>query len=445
MKRFLKILLPTLLLAGTLSPFIGGVAGAAEALGLSGPASGNAGAGISASAISAILSGGSGSSFSRFDGTITFYEEESSTAPTSGCGGSGWTAFGTATAVGNNTYNPSAGFTPSTAGNYWLYADYPRDAHSNGPLTSPCSSSAPEIVVGKASTTLSLAVSPGTGTVGSAIAGSVLTATVAVGASPTGTITFYESGPSTTAPGTCPGSMTSIGTATVSANGAYHSSAGFTPAATGDYWIYASYGGDTNHAAAVSPCAPTSSQEIIVGKGTSVITVTSTAPGSATVGGATYTPSATATSGDTVAITSGTTSVCTISSGVVSFVATGTCTLDFNDTGNANYNAASQVTQSFSVGKGTSIITVTSTAPGSAAVGGATYTPTATATSGDTVAITSGTTSVCTISSGVVHFVATGTCTLDFNDTGNANYNAASQVRPGFSLVGGKSVSTVTS
>ena len=198
--------------------------------------------------------------------------------------------------------------------------------------------------------------------------------------------------------------------------------------------------GNANYNAATQ-----ATQSFSVGKGTSVITITSTAPGSATVGGATYTPTATATSGDTVVITSATTSVCTISSGVVSFVGVGTCTLDFNDTGNANYNAATQATQSFSVGKGTSVITITSTAPGSATVGGATYTPTATATSGDTVVITSATTSVCTISSGVVHFVGVGTCTLDFNDTGNANYNAATQATQSFSVGKGTSAITITS
>ena len=190
-------------------------------------------------------------------------------------------------------------------------------------------------------------------------------------------------------------------------------------------------------------------QSFGVSKGTSVITVTSSAPGSAVVGGTTYTPTATATSGDTVAITvdGSSSSVCSISGGVVSFQAVGTCKLDFNDTGNSNWNAASQVQQSFGVSKGTSVITVTSSAPGSAVVGGTTYTPTATATSGDTVAITvdGSSSSVCSISGGVVSFQAVGTCKLDFNDTGNSNWNAASQVQQSFGVSKGTSVITVTS
>ena len=66
----------------------------------------------------------------------------------------------------------------------------------------------------------------------------------------------------------------------------------------------------------------------------------------------------------------------------------GTCIIDANQAGNANYNAAPQVQQTFTVGKGAQTITFTSTAPANATVGGATYTPTATATSGLAVTIT---------------------------------------------------------
>jgi len=96
-----------------------------------------------------------------------------------------------------------------------------------------------------------------------------------------------------------------------------------------------------------------------VGQAVNTITVTSTAPGSATVGGATYTPTGTATSGDAVVITSGTTSTCTMSGGVVSMVGTGTCTLDFNDNGNLNYAPAIQATQSFTVGASVGTTTTT--------------------------------------------------------------------------------------
>lgn len=170
------------------------------------------------------------------------------------------------------------------------------------------------------------------------------------------------------------------------------------------------------------------------------ITYTSTAPGSATVGGATYTPTATGgASGNAVTFTvdASASSVCSISAGVVSFIGAGTCLLDANQAGNANYNAAPQKQQSFAVGKGSQTITYTSAAPGSATVGGATYTPAATGgASGNAVTITVDATAsgVCSISAGVVSFIGTGNCVLDANQTGNANYNAAPQVPQSFSV-----------
>ena len=159
------------------------------------------------------------------------------------------------------------------------------------------------------------------------------------------------------------------------------------------------------------------------------ITITSTAPGSPAVNG-TYTPTATAKSGDTPVITidASSSSVCSISSGVVQFLASGSCTIDFNDAGNTNYGAAPQVQQIVSVGKAANSITITTTAPNNAVVSG-TYSPAATATSGDTVAITvdASSASVCSISSGVVTFNAIGNCTLNFNDPASTNYLAANQ------------------
>jgi len=83
------------------------------------------------------------------------------------------------------------------------------------------------------------------------------------------------------------------------------------------------------------------------GQSLNAITITST-PTTPTHPG-TYTPIATAASGDPVTITSATPSVCTISNGIVSFVAAGQCTLNFDDPGNFNYAPASEMTQVFTV------------------------------------------------------------------------------------------------
>ena len=68
---------------------------------------------------------------------------------------------------------------------------------------------------------------------------------------------------------------------------------------------------------------------------------------------------------------------CTIGGGRGRFTGAGTCVIDANQAGDANYNAAPQVQQTFAVGKAAQTISFTSTAP-AAAVGGPTYTPSAT-------------------------------------------------------------------
>jgi hypothetical protein len=86
--------------------------------------------------------------------------------------------------------------------------------------------------------------------------------------------------------------------------------------------------------------------------GGQIITFTSTSPPSATVGGVTYTPAATASSGLAVAFTisASAASVCSINgSNVVSFTGVGTCVIDANQAGNTTWSIAPQVVQSFIV------------------------------------------------------------------------------------------------
>ena len=171
-----------------------------------------------------------------------------------------------------------------------------------------------------------------------------------------------------------------------------------------------------------------------------------------TVGGATYTPTATATSGLTVSFTidgSSTSGACSISAGVVSFTGAGTCVVDANQAGNTNWNAAAQVQQSITVtvSKANQTITFTSTNPSPVTVGGATYTPTATATSGLTVSFTidgSSTSGACSISAGVVSFAGAGTCVVDANQAGNTNWNAAPQVQQSITVTVSKANQTIT-
>ncbi|HEY1732991.1 MAG TPA: Ig-like domain-containing protein, partial [Acidimicrobiales bacterium] len=250
-----------------------------------------------------------------------------------------------------------------------------------------------------------------------------LTATVA-GISPTGQVTFMDG-------------STAIGTVTLSGGRAVFTTATLSG---GTHVLTATYDGDGNNAASTSTVL---SQ--VVDPADQTIGFTSPAPTDAVVDGATYTPAASATSSLTVSfsIDPSTASVCSITGGAVSFTAAGTCTVDANQAGDANWNAALPATQSFSVGKGAQMVSFTSAAPTNAVVAGATYTPAATATSGLPVSfsIAPSTASVCSITGGVVGFTTDGTCTVDANQAGDANWNAAPQITQSFSV--GKGMQTI--
>ena len=66
-------------------------------------------------------------------------------------------------------------------------------------------------------------------------------------------VTFKVFGPQSSAPSDCSGGTT-VGTASVSGNASYSPSAGFTPGSVGDYWWFASYGGDSNNTSTNSGC-----------------------------------------------------------------------------------------------------------------------------------------------------------------------------------------------
>ena len=191
---------------------------------------------------------------------------------------------------------------------------------------------------------------------------------------------------------------------------------------------------------ATDPSLPTlsgTSPLIVVGQGTPVITFKSTEPVAAVVGGPTYTVTAMSPSpvGIGFSIDVSAMTVCSITGAVVSFKAFGTCIVDANQVGNANWSAADQVQQSFGVGQGTPVI-VFGPGPSSPVVGGPTYTVSATSPSpvGVGLTIDALAASVCSISGNVVSFIATGSCIIDANQDGNANWNAAGQVQQTFEV-----------
>ena len=134
---------------------------------------------------------------------------------------------------------------------------------------------------------------------------------------------------------------------------------------TGTCTINADQGGSGNW----NP-APQVQRSFQVLKGNQSIAFTSTAPSSATAGGAPYIATATASSGLTVTFGTGSLAVCTsggTNGATFSFTAVGTCIVNATQPGNANWNAAAPVAQTFAVGKASPTLTVSAPATGTVA------------------------------------------------------------------------------
>ena len=133
--------------------------------------------------------------------------------------------------------------------------------------------------------------------------------------------------------------------------------------------------------------APQVQQSFQVLKGNQTIAFTSTAPSGATAGGAPYIATATASSGLVVTFGTGSPAVCTsggTNGATFSFTAVGTCIVNATQPGNANWNAAAPVAQTFAVGKASPTLSVSAPATGTVgtAVAAASITATLASSSG---------------------------------------------------------------
>jgi len=159
------------------------------------------------------------------------------------------------------------------------------------------------------------------------------------------------------------------------------------------------------------------------------------------------TVSATSTSGLPVSYSSLTPSICTVFGSSVTGITPGSCTIAADQSGNFNYNAAVQVTQSITINKLGQAIDVISFSPSTLTLGGIT-TVTGISSSGLAVTFSSATPGICTVSGNTVTSIAAGTCTIAADQAGNTIYSAAMQVTqnicllnlvPGWNLVGNSS------
>jgi hypothetical protein len=197
--------------------------------------------------------------------------------------------------------------------------------------------------------------------------------------------------------------------------------------------IDANQAGDTDYNAA----AP-ASQTITVGKGSQ--SVSFPAPGGGTVGGSESLSATGGGSGNPVVFSvdssSSPSDACSVSGTngtTVSFAHAGSCVIDANQAGDADYSAAPQGTRTITIGKGSQ--SVSFPIPGGGTVGGSESLSATGGASGEPVAFTVDSSSspwdACSVSGAngaTVTFVDAGSCVIDANQAGNSDYSAAAPV-----------------
>ncbi len=194
--------------------------------------------------------------------------------------------------------------------------------------------------------------------------------------------------------------------------------------ATGSCTVNAAQAGNAAYAA-----APTVSHSFTVGKGTQTITFPAQPGQTFAPSGSFAIAAASINSGLTITYGTTTPSVCTVNTTTVTMLSASTCTLTADQAGDANWNPASQATQTVTIDKAAQTISFPAQTSHAFSLNGAfTLSPGATASSNLTVTYGGGTSGVCTVSStGVVTMLGAGTCALTANQAGDANWNPASQ------------------
>ncbi|OCW59542.1 beta strand repeat-containing protein [Hoeflea olei] len=263
----------------------------------------------------ATLSGGLSPS-----GTVTFKD--------------GATTLGTGTISGTTaTYSTAA----LAAGNHSVTAEYGGDAQNATATSAPVA-----VTVGKVTPTISVASSDTAPAFGTSV---TLTATLAGGASPSGTVTFKDG-------------ATTLGTGTISGTTATYSTAGL---AVGSHSITAEYAGDTNNATATSaavtitvakvePTISVSASDAAPAFGASVTLTATLAGGASPSGTVTFKDGATTLGTGTISGTTATYSTAAL--------AVGSHTITAEYVGDANNLSAVSASTTVTVAKATPTLTV---------------------------------------------------------------------------------------
>ncbi|HBB95950.1 MAG TPA: hypothetical protein DC054_11225, partial [Blastocatellia bacterium] len=193
--------------------------------------------------------------------------------------------------------------------------------------------------------------------------------------------------------------------------------------------ITAAQSGDTNYNPAVN--VP---QSFTIARSDQTITFGALANKS--FGNADFLVSASATSGLVVNLSAN--GQCTIAGATIHLTGAGSCTITAAQAGDANFNAAADLPQSFTIAKSNQ--TITFGALGNKTFGDFDFAVTAAASSG--LAVSLSVNGQCTMAGTTIHLTGAGSCMITTSQAGDTNFNAAADLPQSFTI--GRSNQTIT-
>jgi uncharacterized protein (TIGR03437 family) len=164
-------------------------------------------------------------------------------------------------------------------------------------------------------------------------------------------------------------------------------------------------------------------------------TITFATPSNVAINAGPVTLNASTTSPLTVAFTSSTLPVCTVSGTTLTLVSAGTCTIQAAQAGNGTYAAATPISRTFQV----TLVpqTISFTGPGDQVISTGSVSVNASSTSGQTVTFsTASSSSICTVSGTTVTLVGDGACVVQADQAGNGTYGVAPSVTQTINITG---------
>ena len=173
-------------------------------------------------------------------------------------------------------------------------------------------------------------------------------------------------------------------------------------------------------------------------------TITFPAMNNKAVGDADFSPSAFASSDLAITYQSSNLGVATVVNGNIHIVGAGVTTITASQSGDANFNPATSVSQTLTVTTVTKLNqTITFPAISAKSISDVDFNPGATASSGLAVTLSSSNTLVATIVSGKIHITGAGKTTITASQAGDENYNAAPDMSQLLTVTGAKQNQTL--